>query len=106
MGVIGDAPIPGAFLRASEFQRRELLAGLIDVAGTIAPDGDIELSIAHPRLFDSVGELLTSLGLVWRVSPLPAPAGAAETGSRPRGIHPRRPHGRGGVPALLQGAAA
>jgi replicative DNA helicase len=79
VGVIGDAPIPGAFLRASEFQRRELLAGLIDVAGTIAPDGDIELSIAHPRLFDSVGELLTSLGLVWRVSPLPALAGAAET---------------------------
>ncbi|MBK6885381.1 MAG: DnaB-like helicase C-terminal domain-containing protein [Tetrasphaera sp.] len=78
VGVFADAPIPGAYLRASEFQRRELLAGLLDLAGTIAPDGDIELSIAHPRLLDSVGELLTSLGLVWRVSPLPARAGAAD----------------------------
>ena len=37
-GVLGDKHIPAAYLRASEAQRRALLAGLLDTDGTVAPD--------------------------------------------------------------------
>jgi len=49
------------YLRASTSQRRQLLAGLLDVAGVIGADGEIELRLAAP-LVAGVHELVVSLG--------------------------------------------
>ena len=40
VGVLGGKHIPMAYLRASEVQRRLLLAGLLDTDGTVAPTGE------------------------------------------------------------------
>jgi replicative DNA helicase len=52
--------IPYAYLRASESQRRELLAGLLDAAGTVQLDGSITVNQV-----DGLRELVVGLGLVW-----------------------------------------
>nr|WP_236077900.1 replicative DNA helicase [Rhodococcus sp. P1Y] len=52
--------IPRLYLRSSEAQRRDLLAGLLDACGRIGADG----SIAVPAL-DGLPELVVGLGMVW-----------------------------------------
>ncbi|WP_111510553.1 replicative DNA helicase [Mycobacterium kyogaense] len=54
--------IPAEYLRASETQRRALLAGLLDTCGTVAGDGSIEVELADERLARDVAELVVSLG--------------------------------------------
>ncbi|KUI24885.1 replicative DNA helicase [Mycobacterium sp. GA-2829] len=54
--------IPAEYLRASETQRRALLAGLLDTAGQIAVDGAVEFSAATECLAADVVELIVSLG--------------------------------------------
>jgi replicative DNA helicase len=61
-GVLGDKHIPAAYLRASQRQRRELLAGLLDTDGTVAPNGTVQFSVTSQRLAMDVRELVTSLG--------------------------------------------
>nr|WP_269440816.1 replicative DNA helicase [Micromonospora tarapacensis] len=61
-GVLGDAHIPQPYLRASEKQRRDLLAGLLDTAGTTAPAGHVQYTTAAERLAADVYELVVSLG--------------------------------------------
>jgi replicative DNA helicase len=61
-GVLGDKHIPAAYLRASEAQRRELLAGLLDTDGTVAPTGNVQYCSTSQRLADDVYELIVSLG--------------------------------------------
>jgi replicative DNA helicase len=56
-----DRRIPADYLRASEPQRRALLAGLLDAAGMVAPDGSVRLPIAD-ALTEDVRELLAGLG--------------------------------------------
>jgi replicative DNA helicase len=53
--------IPAAYLRAGEAQRRALLAGLADVAGTVADDGAVVLPCTG-GLAGDVRELLAGLG--------------------------------------------
>jgi replicative DNA helicase len=62
IGVLGDKHIPAAYLRASQRQRRELLAGLLDTDGTVAPSGTVQFSVTSQRLAMDVRELVTSLG--------------------------------------------
>ena len=63
LGVLGCKHIPAPYLRASETQRRELLAGLIDSDGfTGGGSGQIELCLADERLARDVEELVRSLG--------------------------------------------
>ena len=72
MWIGGEAPsalgaavqdrIPAEYLRASETQRRALLAGLLDTCGTVAGDGSIEVELADERLARDVAELVVSLG--------------------------------------------
>src|SRR5690606_6057689 len=63
LGVLGDKHIPTLYLRASERQRRALLAGLLDTcAGGTGPDGRIRLTLPHERLARDVRELILSLG--------------------------------------------
>ena len=44
MGVLGDKHIPAAYLRASERQRRDLLAGLLDTDGTV-PNWRVQFAV-------------------------------------------------------------
>ena len=57
-----DNDIPVEYLRASQEQRRALLAGLLDTSGTVASDGSIQLSVADLRLAEQVHELVVGLG--------------------------------------------
>jgi replicative DNA helicase len=61
-GVLGDKHIPGQYLRASEKQRRALLAGLLDTDGTVSPRGSVQFSVTSRRLAADVRELVLSLG--------------------------------------------
>ena len=54
--------IPRPYLRASEEQRRALLAGLLDTDGTITSSGNVQLTTTARRLADEAYELIVSLG--------------------------------------------
>ncbi|MGX7677201.1 replicative DNA helicase [Plantactinospora sp. DSM 117369] len=61
-GVLGDKHIPTAYLRASEAQRRALLAGLMDTDGTVTPTGSLQFAVTSRRLAEDTRELIVSLG--------------------------------------------
>jgi hypothetical protein len=64
MGLLGRKHIPGIYLRASEHQRRELLAGIMDTDGHISKTNyRSEYCSISPELVDGVAELLSSLGI-------------------------------------------
>ncbi|MFE3452954.1 replicative DNA helicase [Nonomuraea sp. NPDC059194] len=62
MGVLNDKHVPMRYLRASERQRRDLLAGLLDSHGTVDEDGRIRFAVADRRLAEGVLELVLGLG--------------------------------------------
>lgn len=62
IGVLGNKHIPIEYLRASEVQRRALLAGLLDTDGTVTVGGSVRFSVTDPRLFADVRELVVGLG--------------------------------------------
>ncbi len=62
IGVLNDKHIPTDYLRSSEAQRRDLLAGLLDTDGTVTNGGAIQFSVTSQRLADDVFELIVSLG--------------------------------------------
>jgi len=62
LGVLGQKHIPPAYLRASEGQRRALLAGLLDTDGTVAPSGTVQIAVTDRRLALGIRELVTTLG--------------------------------------------
>ncbi|MFI9507378.1 replicative DNA helicase [Nocardia sp. NPDC052566] len=68
IGVLGDKHIPVHYLRASEAQRRALLAGLLDTDGTVTHGGSVQFSVASERLIRDVQELIVSLGYRCQVS--------------------------------------
>jgi replicative DNA helicase len=68
LGVFGDKHIPTAYLRASEAQRRALLAGLMDSDGTVLPTGVLQFTVTCERLARDVAELVSSLGLRCSIS--------------------------------------
>ncbi|MBA3233320.1 MAG: replicative DNA helicase [Propionibacteriales bacterium] len=65
-GVVGgssQAPrVPGSYLRASETQRRTLLAGLLDVAGRVESTGDVLVEGLSASQAEDLSELLAALG--------------------------------------------
>ncbi|GAA3608331.1 hypothetical protein GCM10022223_25430 [Kineosporia mesophila] len=62
IGVLGNKHIPRSYLRASEAQRRDLLAGLLDTDGTVHSTGAIQFAVTNERLALDVQELVLSLG--------------------------------------------
>ncbi|MDH6463532.1 replicative DNA helicase [Micromonospora sp. A200] len=62
LGVSPEKHIPQEYLRASEAQRRALLAGLMDTDGTVAPNGNLQYTSTSKRLAEGVRELIVSLG--------------------------------------------
>jgi len=70
LGLHYNKHVPQMYLRSSERQRRELLAGLLDSDGSCAvrsrgtPSGQVKFANTDRRLIDAVFELVTSLGMV------------------------------------------
>ena len=60
--VLDNKHIPVEYLRASESQRRELLAGLLDTDGTVTNTGSVQFTVTHRELAMQVRELVLSLG--------------------------------------------
>jgi Rad3-related DNA helicase/serine/threonine protein kinase len=63
LGLLLNKHIPMLYLRASEQQRRALLAGLIDTDGTVNHCGAVEFTTTNHQLAQDVYELVCSLGL-------------------------------------------
>ncbi|MEV0306200.1 replicative DNA helicase [Nonomuraea fuscirosea] len=82
LGVLHDKHIPAAYLRASEQQRRDLLAGLLDTDGHIDADGHIQLALTNRRLAYDTLELIHSLGhsATMRTGPMTGPMTGSATG--------------------------
>ncbi|MCZ7440681.1 replicative DNA helicase [Micromonospora sp. WMMC241] len=70
-GVLGNKHIPAAYLRASEAQRRALLAGLLDTDGTVTSSGNVQFTSTSARLAEEVRELIVSLGYRCSISRKP-----------------------------------
>ncbi|HEX7537127.1 MAG TPA: replicative DNA helicase, partial [Dermatophilaceae bacterium] len=68
VGVLDNKHIPDDYLRGSERQRRELLAGLLDTDGTVTPVGCAQFATTSDRLHRDVYELVVSLGYRCSVS--------------------------------------
>ena len=62
LGLLGNKHIPPRYLRASEAQRRALLAGLLDTDGCVEPHGPVNFDSTNERLARDVRELALSLG--------------------------------------------
>lgn len=62
LGVLGSKHIPVHYLRGSERQRRDLLAGLLDTDGTVNPTGSVQLTFTDERLAADARELVHTLG--------------------------------------------
>ncbi len=62
LGVLGNKHVPLAYLRASEAQRRELLAGVLDTDGTVGNTGSVQFAVTSRQLAYSVRELVHGLG--------------------------------------------
>jgi replicative DNA helicase len=58
----GERYLPQPYLRASERQRRMLLAGILDTGAAVLGSGAIRLALTSPRLAQDVRELILSLG--------------------------------------------
>ncbi|HEY7143712.1 MAG TPA: replicative DNA helicase [Streptosporangiaceae bacterium] len=62
LAVLRDRHIPPVYLRASEAQRRALLAGLLDTDGYVSDTGTIQFGVTSERLATDFLELVLSLG--------------------------------------------
>ena len=76
LGVIVNARIPLAYLRAGESHRRALLAGLLYGHREAPGTGSVRLELSDPRLCDDVSELAVSLG--YQVSRAPGRFGTSQ----------------------------
>jgi replicative DNA helicase len=62
LGVLNNKRIPTEYQRASEKQRRDLLAGLLDTDGTVTNTGSVQFTVTNERLASDVRQLVTGLG--------------------------------------------
>ncbi len=62
LGILENKHIPAPYLRASESQRRALLAGILDTNGTVTATGSVQLAVTSQTLAEGVRELVLSLG--------------------------------------------
>ena len=58
--MLGEKHVPDTYLRASEAQRRDLLAGLLDTDGYAGPHGLVQFAVTSRRLATGVLELVRS----------------------------------------------
>jgi replicative DNA helicase len=62
LGVLNNKHIPSEYLRGSEAQRRDLLAGLLDTDGTVTRWGNVQFAVTSESLARGFGELVAGLG--------------------------------------------
>jgi replicative DNA helicase len=63
LGVLENKHIPARYLRASQATRRELLAGLLDMDGTVVrSSGSVQFAVTNAQLAHDVFELVVGLG--------------------------------------------
>jgi replicative DNA helicase len=62
LGILDEKHIPAQYLRASESQRRALLAGLLDTDGHVNEEGTVQFGVTSRRLAADTLELVLSLG--------------------------------------------
>ena len=62
IGVLGNKHIPHSYLRASQQQRRAVLAGLLDTDGTVTSRGCPQFTTTSERLAEDVYDLVVGLG--------------------------------------------
>ncbi|WP_431980695.1 replicative DNA helicase [Streptomyces qinglanensis] len=62
MGMSENTRIPRSCLRASEAQRRALLAGLLDTRGTVGEAGAVSFAVTRQQFAEDFRELLLGLG--------------------------------------------
>src|SRR5690606_24915801 len=62
LGLREHKHIPAEYLRASEAQRRALLAGMLDTRGDVSETGRVRLALTDGRLAEDARELILSLG--------------------------------------------
>lgn len=68
LGVLNNKHVPTTYLRASEGQRRALLAGLLDTDGTVTAGGSVQFTGTSKRLVSDVREIIVGLGYRCRTS--------------------------------------
>ncbi len=68
LDVLANKHVPAAYLRASQDQRRLLLAGLLDTLGTVTHGGSVQFAATSRSLAEGVRELVHSLGYRSRLS--------------------------------------
>ncbi len=79
---LGEKHIPAAYLRSSEAQRRDLLAGLLDTGGTVGNTGSARIAVTSERLAEGVRELVQSLGYLCSMAAKPAKGRTIESSMR------------------------
>ncbi|MEP7023200.1 MAG: DnaB-like helicase C-terminal domain-containing protein, partial [Actinomycetota bacterium] len=81
LGVLGNKHIPAVYLRASQEQRRALLAGLLDTDGTVGNTGSVQFAVTSRRVAEDFRELLMSLGYRggWSENPVRGRTSASST---------------------------
>jgi hypothetical protein len=79
LGLLQNKHIPLMYLRASEAQRRALLAGLLDTDGHCTPGGKVEFAITSKRLAHETRHLAASLGYKPTLTTRPCRGRNAET---------------------------
>ncbi|MFI0354301.1 replicative DNA helicase [Actinomadura sp. 9N407] len=62
MDLYRNKHVPPRYLRASEAQRRALLAGMLDTDGYVSEIGQVQLAFVNKRLAEGAHELILSLG--------------------------------------------
>ncbi|TDD91737.1 replicative DNA helicase [Actinomadura rubrisoli] len=71
--------IPVRYLRASEEQRRALLAGMVDTDGSISHTGQVQLKFVNKHLAEGAHELVLSLGYSATITTEPLRGRPSET---------------------------
>ncbi|TYC15102.1 replicative DNA helicase [Actinomadura syzygii] len=79
LGLWGNKHVPAPYLRASEAQRRALLAGMLDTDGYVSEIGQVQLGFVNERLADDAHELILSLGYRATMTTKPVKGRSAET---------------------------
>jgi replicative DNA helicase len=71
--------LPAEYLRASQPQRRALLAGLLDADGQVTENGAVQLAVTNARLAHDTLELVLSLGYAATMTTRPVKGRTAES---------------------------
>ncbi|MEU8798136.1 replicative DNA helicase [Spirillospora sp. NPDC048819] len=79
LGLWRNKHIPPEYLRASEAQRRALLAGMLDTDGHVSKIGEVRLAFVNKQLAENAHELILSLGYRATMTTKPVKGRSSET---------------------------